>query len=262
LAANAFETLLVESRGDIAWIILNRPERLNAINEKMLDELLEAVRFFEGVKSVKSLIITGGGKAFSAGADIGELERATPMDAHRLSIKGQRVLSIIEDFPRPVIAALNGYAMGGGLELALACDFRVASTDAELGFPEADLGIMPGWGGTQRLARLVPMSQAKRMILLGEKVGAEEALRIGLVDKVVRPEALREEAEALAVRLAERAPNALWNAKLALNRGAYASLGVGLSLESALMALLFSTSDFRRGIEAFKSRVRPNFKGE
>ena len=258
-----YETIKVEREGSIAWIILNRPHRLNALNDVMMEELGDALATVDDDPGVRCVVITGeGDRAFSVGADITLFPKATPVMAETFSLKGQKIFSLIEEMSKPVIAAINGYALGGGLELALACDFRIAAEHAELGSPEINIGIIPGWGGTQRLVRIVGLSRAKRLVMLGERISAEEALSIGLVDKVVPFEKLREETMNLAGKLAEGPPIALQYAKYALNFGSQAPLEAGLRLESALMALLFSTKDVKRGIEAFMSRSKPEFKGD
>jgi len=258
-----YETIKIEREDRIAWIILNRPHRLNALNDVMMEELLDALTTIDNDPGVRCVIITGeGDRAFSAGADITAFPKATPVIAEELSRKGQRVFSTIEELSKPVIAAINGYALGGGLELALACDFRIASEHAEFGSPEINLGIIPGWGGTQKLVRIIGLRNAKRVVMLGERLKAEEALQLGLVDKVVPFEKLRETAESLAKKLGDGPPIALKYAKYALNFGSQVPLEVGLRLEAALMALLFSTNDVKRGIEAFMSRSKPEFKGD
>jgi len=258
-----YETIKIEREENIVWITLNRPHRLNAFNDVLVEELSEALDTVEKDSSVRCVIITGeGDRAFSAGADITAFPKATPVKAEELSRGGQKVFSKIEEMSKPVIAAINGYALGGGLELALACDFRIASEHAELGSPEINLGIIPGWGGTQRLVRIVGLRNAKRLVMLGERIKADEALKMGLVDKVVPFEKLREEAKALARRLAEGPPIAMKYAKHALNFGSQVPLDVGLRLEATLMALLFSTQDVKRGIEAFMSKRKPEFKGD
>lgn len=258
-----YETIKVEREDRIAWIILNRPHRLNALNDVMMEELLDALTMIENDPGVRCVVITGeGDRAFSAGADITAFPKATPVMAEEFSRKGQKVFSTIEELSKPVIAAINGYALGGGLELALACDFRIASEHAELGSPEINLGIIPGWGGTQKLVRIVGLRNAKRLVMLGERLKAEEAYQIGLVDKVVPFEKLRDEAKSLAQKLSDGPPIALRYAKYALNFGSQVPLEVGLRLESALMALLFSTNDVKRGIEAFMSKSKPEFRGD
>jgi len=258
-----YETIKIEREENIVWIVLNRPHRLNAFNDILVEELSEALDTVENDPSVRCVIITGeGDRAFSAGADITAFPKVTPVKAQEFSRRGQKVFSKIEEMSKPVIAAINGYALGGGLELALACDFRIASEHAELGTPEINLGIIPGWGGTQRLVRTVGLRNARRIVMFGERIKADEALKIGLVDKVVPFEKLREEAKALAKRLAEGPPIALKYAKHALNFGSQVPLDVGLRLEATLMALLFSTQDVKRGIEAFMSKRKPEFKGD
>ncbi len=258
-----YETIKIEREENIVWIVLNRPHRLNAFNDILVEELSEVLDTVENDPSVRCVIITGeGDRAFSAGADITAFPKVTPVKAQEFSRRGQKVFSKIEEMSKPVIAAINGYALGGGLELALACDFRIASEHAELGTPEINLGIIPGWGGTQRLVRTVGLRNARRIVMFGERIKADEALKIGLVDKVVPFEKLREEAKALAKRLAEGPPIALKYAKHALNFGSQVPLDVGLRLEATLMALLFSTQDVKRGIEAFMSKRKPEFKGD
>jgi len=263
LSRASYETIKLEREERVAWIVLNRPHRLNALNEDMVVELLDALTTVENDPGVRCVVITGeGDRAFSAGADITAFPKATPALAEELSRKGQKVFSTIEEMSKPVIASINGYALGGGLELAISCDFRIASEHAELGSPEINLGIIPGWGGTQKLVRLVGLRNAKRLVMLGERIKADEALRIGLVDKVVPFENLRDETMALANKLSDGPPIALKYAKYALNFGSQVPLEVGLRLESALMGLLFSTNDVKRGIEAFMSRSKPEFKGD
>ncbi|RLG99434.1 crotonase [Candidatus Bathyarchaeota archaeon] len=258
-----YETIKIEREENIVWITLNRPHRLNAFNDVLIEELSEALDTVENDPSVRCVIITGeGDRAFSAGADITAFPKATPVKAEEFARGGQKVFSKIEEMSKPVIAAINGYALGGGLELALACDFRIASEHAELGSPEINLGIIPGWGGTQRLVRTVGLRNAKRLVMLGERIKADEALKMGLIDKVVPFEKLREEAKALAKKLAEGPPIAMKYAKHALNFGSQVPLDIGLRLEATLMALLFSTQDIKRGIEAFMSKRKPEFKGD
>ncbi|RLI08524.1 crotonase [Candidatus Bathyarchaeota archaeon] len=258
-----YETIKVERDEDILWITLNRPHRLNAFNDVMVMELSDALDRAEEDPGVRCVIIIGeGDRAFSAGADVTMFPKLTPQKAVDASRLGQEVFSKVESMSKPVIAAINGYALGGGLELALACDFRIAAEHAELGNPEIRLGILPGWGGTQRLVRLVGLAKAKEIVLLGDRIPAEEALKIGLVNKVVPFEKLREEARALAKRLCEGPPLAIKYAKWLLNFGTQAPLDIGLRLESGIFGVLFTTKDMREGIEAFMSKRKPEFKGE
>jgi enoyl-CoA hydratase/carnithine racemase len=250
-----YETIKTKKEQTTTWITLNRPDKLNSINATMLQELSEALDTTEKDTNIRCVIITGKGeKAFSAGVDITELQKLTQETAAEFSRKGQQVFSQVETLSKPVVAAINGYAVGGGLELALACDFRLASIDAELGFPEMKLGIIPGWGGTQRLAWTVGVAEAKRLIMLGDRVKAEEALKMGLVDKVVSMGKLEAEAEALAQRLCEGSPAALKYAKRAINSVTKSLLESGLKKETDFFAQLFSTKETKERIEAFGSR--------
>jgi enoyl-CoA hydratase/3-hydroxyacyl-CoA dehydrogenase len=261
--SKAYETLKVEREQSVLWIILNRAHRLNAFNDVLLEELADVLDTIEKDPSVKCLVITGDGdRAFSAGADVTMFQKATPVKAEEFSRAGQKVFGKIEEMSKPVIAAINGFALGGGLELALACDFRVAAEHAELGSPEIGLGLIPGWGGTQRLVRIVGLSKAKEMVLLGIRLKAEEALKIGLVTKVVHYDKLRDEVRELAKKLSEGPPIALKYAKYALNFGTQVPLETGLRLESGLMGLTFSTEDLKEGVEAFMTRRKAEFKGK
>ncbi len=263
LSQASYNTIKLEREDSAAWIILNRPHKLNTFNEEMMDELYDALNAVEKDAGIRCVVITGeGDRAFSAGADITAFPKVTPVKGEEFSRKGQKVFAFLEEMSKPVIAAINGYALGGGLELALSCDFRIAAEHAELGSPEINLGIIPGWGGTQRLVRVVGFKNAKRLVMLGERIKADEALRIGLVDAVVPSEKLRQESMKLAQRLASGPPIALKYAKYALNFGSQFPLEAGTRLESLLMALLFSTNDAKRGVEAFTSRSKPEFKGD
>jgi len=253
--SKTYTTINVRNEQTTTWITLDRPDKLNAINATMLQELSEALDTTEKDTNARCVIITGKGeKAFSAGADITELRKLTQETAAELSRKGQQVFSQVETLSKPVVAAINGYALGGGLELALACDFRLASIDAELGSPEIKLGIIPAWGGTQRLAKIVGVAEAKQLIMLGDRVKAEEAVKMGLVDKVVPPNKLEAEAEALTQRLCEYPPTALKYAKHAINSGTQASFEYGLKKETEFFAQLFSTKETKEKIDAFISQ--------
>ena len=261
--SKAYETLKVEREENVLWIILNRPHRLNTFNEVLVEELGDMLNTAENDPSVKCVVITGDGdRAFSAGADVSMFQKATPVQAEEFSRGGQKTFGKIEEMSKPVIAAINGYALGGGLELALACDLRIAAEHAELGSTEINLGLIPGWGGTQRLVRIVGLAKAKEMLLMGNRLKADEALRIGLVHKVVHFEKLRDEARSIAKKLAEGPPIAMKYAKHAANFGAQVPLEVGLRLEAALMALAFSTEDIKEGVEALFSKRKPVFKGK
>jgi len=258
----AMETIVVRKEKPIAWIILNRPERLNAINPKMLEELGRALDELEEDPDVRVVILKGSGRAFSAGADVTAFPGITPITAFKFSRKFQELTLKMQFYTKPIIAAIHGYALGGGLELALSADIRIASEDAMLGQPEINLGFIPGAGGTQRLARIVGPAKAKEIVMTGDFIPAVEAHKIGLVNKVVKPGALDEEARNLAMKLAEKPPLALMAAKLAIDTGLEAGLWPGLTLESNLFGILFSTEDVIEGVSAFLEKRRPKFKGK
>ena len=261
--SKAYETIKVEREENVLWIILNRPHRLNTFNEVLVEELGDMLNTAENDPSVKCVVITGDGdRAFSAGADVSMFQKATPVQAEEFSRGGQKTFGKIEEMSKPVIAAINGYALGGGLELALACDLRVAAEHAELGSTEINLGLIPGWGGTQRLVRIVGLAKAKEMLMFGNRLKSDEALKIGLVHKVVHFEKLKDEVRALAQKLADGPPIAMKYAKHALNFGTQVPLDAGLRLESSLMGLAFSTEDLKEGVEAFMSRRKAEFKGK
>lgn len=250
--SKTYTTIRLKKQQQTAWITLNRPNKMNAINATLLDELSEALDTTEQDDSLRCVIITGeGAKAFSAGADITTLQTLTQETAAEFSRRGQQILSKMETSSKPVVAAINGYALGGGLELALACDFRLASDNAILGLPEMKLGIIPGWGGTQRLPLTVGVAAAKRMILLGDSVKAEEALKMGLVDKVVPQNMLEAEAEELAQKLCGWSSAALKQAKVAINSVTKSFLESGLKKETSLFALLFSEKETRNRLQLF-----------
>ncbi len=261
--STAYETVKVEREKNVLWIVLNRPHRLNAFNEVLMEELSDVIDTAEKDQSIRCVVVTGeGDRAFSAGADLTMFPRATPVKAEEFSRSGQKLFGKIEEMSKPVIAAINGFALGGGLELALACDLRVAAEHAELGNTEILRGVIPGWGGTQRLVRIVGLAKAKEMIMLGNMLKAEEALKMGLVHKVVHYEKLREEVKELAKKLSDGPPIALKYAKYALNFGTQVPLDAGLRLEAGLLGLVFSTEDLKEGVEAFMSRRKAEFKGK
>jgi enoyl-CoA hydratase/3-hydroxyacyl-CoA dehydrogenase len=257
----AKETILVRLEKPIAWIILNRPDKLNPINEKMIKELSETLDELELNDDIRVVVITGAGRAFSAGADITGFMGVSPVKAAIFSRKFQELTLKIEYYTKPVIAALNGYTLGGGLEIAMSADFRIASETAMLGQPEIRLGIIPGAGGTQRLARLIGPSKAKELIFTGDYIPASEALKLGLVDKVVPPERLEDEVRSFALKLAEMPPLAIMMAKYAINHGLQTNIWTGLALEAANFGILFSTEDMAEGVSAFFEKRKPKFKG-
>ena len=260
---STYNYLRLEKEGDLVTLTVSRPKALNALNRELV---LELGRAFEGLareEKPAAVILTGeGDKAFVAGADIGEMLDMDLERSQAWSELGHRVFTDIQNFPRPVIAAVNGYALGGGCELALACDIRIASEKAKFGFPEVGLGVIPGFGGTQRLPRLVGKSRAKLLMFSGETIGAEEALRIGLVDQVTQPENLMPACKELAAKIAAKAPLALANVKAAVERGAPLELEKALALEAALFSTCFSTRDQKEGMRAFLEKRKPVFNGE
>jgi len=255
-------TIILRIEEPIAWIYLNRPERLNALNMEMIKELSQVLDELELNDKVRVLIITGTGRAFSAGADITAFQGVTPFLGAVYVRRFQELFNKIELYTKPVIAALNGYTLGGGLELSMACDFRIASELAELGQPEINLGLIPGAGGTQRLPRLIGEGKAKEIIYTGERIPAKEALNLGLVNKVVPHDELLNEARRFALKLSEKPPLALLATKYAVKFGLESNLWSGLALESSLFGLLFSTEDFIEGVSAFLEKRKPKFKGK
>ena len=250
--------VLLEKRDRIAIIRINRPDKLNALSPEVLDELERAVKEVSEDKEILSAIITGTGKAFVAGADIGYIKTLDEEGGYRMALKGQEVFSAIENSPKVFIAAVNGYALGGGCELALACDFIIASENAVFGQPEVNLGIMPGWGATQRLVRKVGMNWAKYLILTGERIDAKTAYHIGLVQKVVNHDNLMDEAINIANLVAEKGPLALRLSKEAINR-AFDLGDFGFSYEALLFGKTVGSKDKEEGINAFFEKRKPNF---
>ncbi|MGK7310878.1 MAG: enoyl-CoA hydratase/isomerase family protein [Candidatus Longimicrobiales bacterium M2_2A_002] len=256
-----FETLRVEVADRVATITVDRPEKRNALNGQVRRELIEALDGLEGDADVRVIVITGAGeKAFIAGADIGELAERTSLE-QRAAMEGRRVFTVIAELGKPVIAAINGYALGGGCELALACDLRIAARGARLGQPEVNLGILPGGGGTQRLPRLVGLGRAMRLILTGELIDAEEAERIGLVDVLVDDDELAHRTRELATSIATHSPVALKLIKEAVRASAEMPLAAGLELERELFITAFSSEDRSEGIRAFLEKRTPEFEG-
>lgn len=241
-------------RDGIRLLTINKPQSLNALDSEVLRELGSVVAETAADESIRVLIITGEGRAFVAGADISEMVSKDPMQGLAFGKFGAEVFRAIEQLPIPVIAAVNGFALGGGCELAMACDLRIASTKAKFGQPEVGLGIIPGFSGTQRLPRLVGPAKAKELVYTGEVIRADEALRIGLVNTVVEPEALMDEALALAEKIAAQAPVAVQLAKKAIDTGLQADIDTGIAIENDLFALCFSTRDQKVRMEAFLNK--------
>jgi enoyl-CoA hydratase len=252
-----------EVRGAVGHVTLNRPDVRNAINQLMRDALVSTLEEAAGDPRVRVLIIGGAGdRAFCAGADITEFQPPASLVAARRIREANRFTDSIANLPKPTIAAIHGYCLGGGLEIAAACDIRLAASNAVFGFPEVSLGIVPGVGGTQRVARLIGLGSALWLVLTAERINASEALRIGLVSEVVEPEQLAATAEALADRIAGYGPVALAYAKEAITRGYDLSIAEGLRLETDLATLITSTSDRLEGAAAFRERRRPTYRGE
>lgn len=255
--------VLTEIRGHIAVVSVNRPDKLNALNAETVAQLGRAFTDIEANASIRGVILTGKGeKAFVAGADIAELAKMTPRSGVEVSRAGQDVFRGIETFRLPVIAAVNGFALGGGLELAMACHIRIASENAKLGLPEVKLGIIPGYGGTVRLPRLVGRGRALELMLSGSMIDAQEAYRIGLVNRVVPQAELMNTTEALLKEIIGNGPVAIELAIEAVDHGYHASTEDALQLESNLFGLLASTSDMREGMQAFLEKRKANFTGQ
>jgi enoyl-CoA hydratase len=246
-----FKNLIVEKDGAIAVVTLNRPDALNAINVETMAEIGHAMLELGADADVRAVVLTGAGKAFVAGADISELKTKDGMQAREISQHGQRTYSIVENLPKPVIAAINGYALGGGLELAMACDIRIASSKAKMGQPEVKIGTVPGFAGTQRLPRLVGFGRAKEMLLVGEPIDAEKALAWGLVTRVVEPEALLDEAKTMAAQIAKNGPVAVGLVKTCVNKGTSTDVDAGGMQESDAFGLCFASGEAKEGISAF-----------
>ncbi len=262
-----FKEISIEKEDKIAKIVINRPQKLNALSLRTLDEISEALKELEKDDSVRVVIITGAGdRAFSAGFDLQTVmhdpEIFLPHNAMMMSAKGHQVFTQIERFPKPVIAAINGYAFGGGCELALACDFRIMKRGGQIGLTEVGLGIIPGWGGTQRIAKVVGIAKAKELIMLAKRLDADEAERIGLVNKAVDADKFEEEVMNLAKQLASMPPIALRVVKYAVNFGYELPTEIGQALEAAYFGIVTSTKDAEEGIKAFFERRKPEFKGK
>ena len=258
-----YENVTVEREEGIGQITVNRPDALNALNHVTLIELREALEELRVDPGVKALVLTGAGsKAFVAGADIKELMDLDPMGAKDVSRLGQEIFNEVETYPKPVIAAVNGFCLGGGCELALACHMRIASENARLGQPEVKLGLIPGYGGTQRLPRLIGKGRALEILLSGEMITAQVALEIGLVNRVVPAEELLSTCRALAAKITENGPLAVQYCIEAVNAGLEMPLNEGLALESTYFGLASATEDMKEGTLAFVEKRKPLFKGK
>lgn len=255
-----WNNLLFKKEGNIGILAINRPDALNALNSSVLEELSQAIDMINKDNDIHVLILTGEGRAFVAGADIGEMKGMTPMEARDFAELGLSLFRRIELMEKPVIAAVNGFALGGGCELSMCCDIRIASEKAKFGQPEVGLGITPGFAGTQRLSRLVGMGRAKELIFTCDIIGAEEAHRIGLANKVVAVDELMDTAMEMAKKILEKSQLAVRYSKTAINRGVETDLDTGMSIEKDLFGLCFATEDQKEGMAAFLEKRKPDYK--
>ncbi|MGL4731327.1 MAG: short-chain-enoyl-CoA hydratase [Clostridium sp.] len=255
-----FKNIILEKDENIGIIKFNRPKALNALNSETLKELNNAIDLIEKDKDIYTVILTGEGKAFIAGADISEMKDLNAMEGREFGILGNRVFRRLETLEKPVIAAINGFALGGGCELSMSCDIRIASAKAKFGQPEVGLGITPGFGGTQRLARLVGEGKAKELIFTGNVIKADEALQIGLVNKVVEPEELFNEAMSMAKQICKNAPIAVKLCKEVINKGLQMDIDSSLNYESEAFGMCFSTADQKEGMTAFLEKRDKEFR--
>lgn len=258
----SFANLLIEDREAVRRITINRPDKLNALNRATIGELHEAFAAAASDPAVRVVVLAGaGGKAFVAGADISELASQTPVEARDTSRFGQQLMSRVEALGKPVIAEIGGFCLGGGMELAMGCHLRIASEKAKFGQPEVNLGLIPGFGGTQRLLRLAGRNAALELCLTGQQISAERAFQLGILSRVVAVDALETETMALANQLAALAPQALRGVLDAVVLGGEAALPIGLEFETQAFAVAFSTEDMREGTSAFLERRKPEFRG-
>lgn len=255
-----FKNLLFKKEGHIGILSINRPDALNALNSQVLDELDSAMDILKEDGEIHVIILTGEGRAFVAGADIKEMKDMDMFKAREFADKGESVFRKIELMEKPVIAAINGFALGGGCELSMCCDIRIASDKAKFGQPEVGLGIIPGFAGTQRLSRLVGLGRAKELIFTTDMINAEEAYRIGLVNKVVSGDKLMDEALAMAKTINSKGQIAVRFAKTAINLGIETDIETGTKIEKDLFGLCFATEDQKEGMEAFLGKRNPNYK--
>ena len=259
----AYENIILEVEGSIATITFNRPKALNALNAALMDEFARALEEIAADEDIRVLILTGSGdKAFVAGADITELATYNSLQAKRFAASGHAAIGQLQELPVAVIAAVNGFALGGGNEIAIACDFIYASENAKFGLPEINLGLMPGFGGTQRLPRLIGKNMAKEMIFTGKMISASEALQIGLVNKVTAPEALMEEVKKTAGVIASKGKVSLRQAKQTINNGLNVDLRTGCNMEIDGFGICMASPDAKEGTTAFVEKRQAEFKGK
>ncbi len=257
-----YSNIMFETTDGISTITFNRPKALNALNSDLLDELDRALQDISGNEEIRVLVLTGAGeKAFVAGADITELAKLDTLSAKVFINKGLSIINKIAELPIPAIAAVNGFALGGGLEIAMACDFIYASTSARFGQPEINLGLIPGYGGTQRLPRIIGIGRAKELLLTGKMISAEEAYRLGIVNRILAPDALMGEAINIAREMAIKGKVALRAIKQAVNYGLNVDLASGLRIETDAFAVCLASSDAKEGTSAFLEKRKPLFKG-
>ncbi len=258
-----FKNIIYEKSEGIATITLNRPEALNAFSKDVVEEIMHALEDVKSDENVRVVVLTGSGeKAFSAGADIKAMVGMTPLKARELSLMGERLCLALENLEKPVIAALNGYALGGGLEVAMSCDLRVATENARMGQTEINIGLIPGWGGTQRLTRLIGRTKAKELVFTGRMIDAKTAEQLGIVNMVVPPDKFKETVRQFALELASKAPVAVRVAKALINKGADIGLDSALALEREGFGVVASTEDLKEGVSAFTEKRKPIFKGK
>ena len=257
-----YKTVKYEVNGHIAKITINRPEALNALNSEVLDELNTLLDEVRANKDLRVAILTGEGRSFVAGADIKEMSTLTAIEAKEFGYKGLHVFRKLESLPIPVIAQINGFALGGGCEIAMSCDFRIASDKALFGQPEVGLGITPGFGGTQRLSRTIGPGYAKELIYTTEMIGADKALEIGLVNHVYEPEELIDKAVEMAKKISKNAPKAVEYSKASIINGSQTDIDTARQIEKTHFGLCFATNDQKEGMKAFLNKGKTEFKGE
>src|SRR5271157_358866 len=258
-----FKNVIFEKSDGIATVTLNRPEALNAFSKDVIKEILQALEDIRSDENIRVVVLTGAGeKAFSAGADIKAMAGMTALKARELSLMGEQLCVALENLEKPVIAALNGYALGGGLEVAMSCDIRIASENARVGQTEINIGLIPGWGGTQRLTRLIGKTKAKELVLTGRIIDAKTAEQLGILNIVAPQDKFRETVRQFALELASKAPIAVRVAKALINKGADISLESALELEREGFGVVASTEDLKEGVSAFTEKRKPAFKGK
>jgi enoyl-CoA hydratase/carnithine racemase len=261
-SALKLDNVVYDKKGPIAYVMLNRPKVMNALNKATINELRSAFEDARDDLAVRGVILTGGEKAFAAGADIGEIANNTAVEAEQATRRGQALTDLIENLGKPVIAAVNGFALGGGCELAMSCTIRIAAESAKFGQPEVKLGVMPGYGGTQRLPRLVGRGRALKLILSGDIIDAADAYRIGLVDELEPDGHVVERAETVLKKIIANAPLSVKYALEAVNKGLETSVAEGLLIEASLFAVCASTDDKKEGTSAFLEKRAPKFQGK